>query len=65
MPSDFMGKYFEWQKDSLDELLTAELDRQVKILYDAWKQDKQVFIIGNGGSASTASHFACDLGKST
>ena len=63
MPSDFMGKYFEWQKDSLDELLTAELDRQVKILYDAWKQDKQVFIIGNGGSASTASHFACDLGK--
>lgn len=63
MPADFMEKYFEWQKDSLDELITPELNRQVKILYDAWKEDKQVFIIGNGGSASTASHFACDLGK--
>jgi len=63
MPSNFMEKYFDLQKESLNELITAELDRQVEILYDAWKQDKQVFLIGNGGSASTASHFACDLGK--
>ena len=29
------------------------------------KRYKQVFILGNGGSASTASHFVCDLGKNT
>ena len=29
----------------------------------AWKNDGQVFTIGNGGSASTATHFACDLNK--
>jgi len=31
----------------------------------AREDEKQIFIIGNGGSASTASHFACDLGKGT
>jgi len=42
-----------------------DVTRIVDILFDAWKQSKQVFIFGNGGSASTASHFACDLAKGT
>lgn len=37
----------------------------VDVLYDAWREDRQIFLIGNGGSASTASHFACDLNKGT
>ena len=39
------------------------LDMAVRILYEAWKNDNQVFTIGNGGSASTATHLACDLNK--
>ena len=39
------------------------IDKAISILYEAWKDDKQIFIIGNGGSASTATHFACDLNK--
>jgi len=39
------------------------IDRSIEILYEAWKGDKQVFVIGNGGSASTSTHFACDLNK--
>lgn len=35
----------------------------VAILKTAWDQDKQVFIMGNGGSAGTANHFVCDFGK--
>jgi len=35
----------------------------VDILCDAYKNDKQVFIAGNGGSAGTANHFVCDFGK--
>jgi len=27
------------------------------------KQDRQVLVFGNGGSAANASHFATDLGK--
>ncbi|MDA4111580.1 MAG: SIS domain-containing protein [Thaumarchaeota archaeon] len=39
------------------------IDRAIGIIYDAWINDKQIFTIGNGGSASTATHFACDLNK--
>jgi D-sedoheptulose 7-phosphate isomerase len=37
----------------------------ITLLYQAWKDGKQIFIAGNGGSASTATHFACDLAKFT
>ena len=41
----------------------GDIDKAISILYEAWKGDKQVFVIGNGGSASTSTHFACDLNK--
>ena len=63
MPKNFVSEYFRQQKESLDEMLNDELVRQVEVLFRAWKEDKQVFVFGNGGSASTASHFSCDLGK--
>jgi len=34
-------------------------------LYRAYQDGKQVFVLGNGGSASTASHMAADLAKNT
>ena len=33
------------------------------ILFEAWQNQKSVYIFGNGGSWSTAEHFACDLRK--
>jgi len=39
------------------------IDRAIEILFGAWKGDNQVFVAGNGGSSSTATHFACDLNK--
>lgn len=39
------------------------IDSAIRLFYEAWKSDRQVFLIGNGGSASTATHFACDLNK--
>jgi len=41
------------------------VELNVSLLYGAWKQRRHVFIIGNGGSASTASHMANDLSKAT
>ncbi|MGZ9236070.1 MAG: D-sedoheptulose-7-phosphate isomerase, partial [Anaerolineales bacterium] len=35
------------------------------VLQDARVRGNNVFIMGNGGSASTASHFVCDLAKNT
>src|SRR5207247_7073246 len=43
----------------------ALLDRVVELLLDAWRARATVYAIGNGGSASTASHFVCDLAKVT
>ena len=53
--------------------LNAELeriDREAMIrwanhIFHAWEQEKFVYLIGNGGSGTTASHMAEDLGKST
>lgn len=42
-----------------------DIDKAIDLLFDAWKNEGKVFIIGNGGSASTATHFACDLAKTT
>lgn len=41
----------------------ALIEEMVDQLHDARLSGRQIFIIGNGGSAATASHFACDLGK--
>lgn len=43
---------------SLDAI-NAVVDR----LYTAYRRGRKVLIVGNGGSASTASHMACDLSK--
>jgi D-sedoheptulose 7-phosphate isomerase len=34
-------------------------------LLDAWREGRTIFVIGNGGSASTASHMVNDLSKMT
>ncbi len=52
-------------KNTLDSLPIEDIVNISEILARAYKADKSVFIVGNGGSAATASHFACDLGKGT
>jgi D-sedoheptulose 7-phosphate isomerase len=47
----------------LGRLDTASMQKLSDALFDRWKSGKQVFIFGNGGSATTASHFSEDLGK--
>jgi D-sedoheptulose 7-phosphate isomerase len=49
----------------LDRIDGAALERWADHIYRAWEQDRFVFIFGNGGSGTTASHMAEDLGKST
>jgi phosphoheptose isomerase len=48
--------------DTLPRNRLAELG---EMLYRAYRNEKQVFTLGNGGSAFTASHMAADLGKNT
>jgi len=46
-------------------LRREDIERAVDLLYEAWRHGKAVFTMGNGGSASTATHLACDLAKCT
>lgn len=41
----------------------ASVEAVVEALMDAWREERQVFVFGNGGSAALASHMACDLAK--
>jgi len=43
----------------------ATIERAVDLCFDAWQRRAAIYVIGNGGSASTASHFASDLAKFT
>jgi D-sedoheptulose 7-phosphate isomerase len=51
--------------DAMQAVLTPGLDAAVQTLREARARGATVFFCGNGGSASTASHFAADLAKNT
>jgi len=41
----------------------AEVASLIEVIATARKNDRTIFVCGNGGSAANASHFAVDLGK--
>lgn len=57
--------YITSLQQTLDRLPKNLIAQVIDILHDARMTGKQIFIMGNGGSASTASHFVCDLAKNT
>lgn len=58
----FARGYADHISKLLGELDIASLEHLVKELEDAQKNQDTIFVIGNGGSAATASHMANDLG---
>jgi D-sedoheptulose 7-phosphate isomerase len=61
----FIDGYLAEMRQVMDALSREQIDRAVEALFEAWRRNATVFLIGNGGSASTATHFACDLSKVT
>ena len=57
--------YISTLQQTIDQLPRDPIVDVVDVLHNARMQGSQVFIMGNGGSASTASHFVCDLAKNT
>ena len=57
--------YITELEQTLDQLSEEPILEVIRILHEARKQKRQIFIMGNGGSASTATHFVCDLAKNT
>jgi len=63
MAADFVSRYMNDLDRLLGETDLEAVGRVGELLWDAYLNDRTIFIIGNGGSAATASHMACDLGK--
>ena len=55
--------YFTLLKDTVSKIDRAVIDKAIKALLTARDGQKNIYIMGNGGSAATASHFAGDFNK--
>lgn len=62
---EFVNHYLQEVQSLIKRISQEDIEKVIKLLYEAWKDGKQVFLAGNGGSASTATHFASDLAKFT
>lgn len=57
--------YLTQLQQTVSNLPSALIDQLVTLLLERVRWGSTVYIFGNGGSAATASHFACDLAKNT
>lgn len=55
--------YFGRVKQTIDKVSVEDLNTVLNLLNKARDENHLVFICGNGGSASTASHYCCDFNK--
>jgi D-sedoheptulose 7-phosphate isomerase len=60
---DLIQNYLEEIKVIANRISTSNIARIAVILYEAWASERTIYLCGNGGSSSTASHFTCDLVK--
>ncbi len=63
--TSFSQVRFERLQEAIKSIPFEQVDAVGELLYRAYLNDKQVFVMGNGGSAATASHFTSDLSKNT
>jgi len=60
-----LPSYLDRLSREVARLNQADIQKWADLVFEAWKNGRFVFIFGNGGSGTTASHMAEDLGKST
>ena len=59
----WIANYIEAEKAALDSIPIEKVESIILKLKEAHAKGRKIFLFGNGGSASNASHFATDLGK--
>lgn len=63
--NDAVSAYLDEMEDVVRSISRADAGAVVERLFKAWQDGSTTYIIGNGGSASTASHMMNDLNKMT
>ena len=56
-------EYFAKLKDTIDSISLDDINTLMNVLEGSKDDDRTIFIMGNGGSAATASHYVCDFNK--
>jgi len=62
---DYSKKYLNFISNLCSTINIGEIDKVIDIFLQARKNEKTIFLIGNGGSAATCSHFSEDLSLGT
>lgn len=62
---ELTNAYFIELEQMLQAISLPHLEKVLLLLEGAYQNGSRIFIMGNGGSAATASHFALDLAKNT
>ena len=60
-PKDFSMNYLSYLKTLIDDLCVEKISSFIELILKTRDENKTIFFIGNGGSASTASHFVNDI----
>src|SRR5882672_12606516 len=63
MHHNFPSEYKAGLLEAIETIDLAKVSEAIELLKSARDQNRHIFVCGNGGSASTASHFACDIVK--
>ncbi|HEY5312670.1 MAG TPA: SIS domain-containing protein [Pirellulales bacterium] len=58
-------QYIERLQQELARIDQNHMHQMADLIYEAWRDEKFVYIFGNGGSGTTATHMCEDLGKSS
>ncbi len=59
----FLENYRDELSSALHNIDLAKVGEIIRVLERARKEERDIFVFGNGGSAATASHFAVDMVK--
>jgi len=63
--SGFAKSYFDQLQQVIGEIDLRAVEEAAKMMWGAYRKGRIIFFMGNGGSASTATHLAADIGKNT
>ena len=60
---DKLAEYKQLILSAVNEFDFGQLEPAVQLIRETWQADRQIFTIGNGGSAAVAVHLAADFSK--
>ena len=62
---EFIDQFLLEMRSIVDKIDRDKIDQMIEAIYDTWRCGARLYFMGNGGSASTASHLVNDFGKCT